>query len=191
MREYGVDSRLLRAIESFYCRPEVCVPVNGKQSKPFHVGDRLWQGCILSPLFFTVYMNWIDKCSQADECATIGKCKISRLLFADDLVLLSSTKSDLQRALNSFADACDTGAMKISTTKTDVLQETFKEPDQCVLQVNGATLKHVEKFEYLGVAFTSDGRQDKKLDTRIGKACALMRARHHSVVMKPELSRNT
>ena len=73
-------------------------------------------------------MNWIDQCSQADECATIGKCKISRLLFADDLVLLSSTESGLHRALNSFADACDTSAMKISTAKTDVLQETFKEP---------------------------------------------------------------
>ena len=66
-------------------------------------------------------MKWIDKRSQADECATIGNCKISRLLFADDLVLLSSTESGLQRALNSFADACDTAGMKISSAKTEVL----------------------------------------------------------------------
>ena len=66
-------------------------------------------------------MNWIDKCSQADECAMVGKCKISRLLFADDLVLLSSTESGLQRALNRFADACDTAGMKTSTAKTEVL----------------------------------------------------------------------
>ena len=50
-------------------------------------------------------MNWIDKSSQADEYATIGNHKIISMLFADDLVLLSSTKSGLQRALNSFADA--------------------------------------------------------------------------------------
>ena len=106
LREYGVNGQLLRSIKSFYCRPEVCVRVNGKQSKPFHVGVGLRQGCVLSPLLFIVYMNWIDKCSQADGCATIGNCKISRLLFADDLVLLSSTESGLQRALNSFADAC-------------------------------------------------------------------------------------
>ena len=99
LQEYGVDGQLLRAIKSFYCRPEVCVRVNGKQSKPFHVGVGLRQGCVLSPLLFIVYMNWIDKYSQADECATIGNCKISRLLFADDLVLLSSTESGLQRAL--------------------------------------------------------------------------------------------
>ena len=118
----------------------------------------------------------------------IGNCKISRLLFADDLVLLSSTECGLQRALNSFADACNTAGMKISTAKTEVLHLS-RNPDQCVLQVNGATLKQVEKFKYLGVAFTSDGRQDEELDTRIGKASAVMRALHYSVVMKRELSK--
>ena len=50
--------------------------------------------------------------------------------------------------------------------------------------MNGATLKQVEKLKYLGIAFTSDGRQDKELDTRMGKANAEMRAWHNSVVMK-------
>ena len=114
-------------------------------------------------------------------------CKISCLLFADDLVLLSSTESGLQRALNSFADACNTAGMRISMAKTKVLY-LLRNPDQCVLQVNEATLKQVEKFKYLGVAFTSDGRQDKELDTRISKASAVMRALHYSVVMKREFA---
>ena len=133
-------------------------------------------------------MNWINNFSQADGCATTGNYKISRLLFADDLVLLSSTKPGLQRALNSFADACNTAGMKISTAKTEVLHPS-RHPDQCILQVNGATLKLVEKFKYLVVAFTSGGRQDEELDTRIRKASAEMRALHYSVVMKSELSK--
>ena len=96
------------------------------------------------------------------------------------LVLLSSTESGLQRALDSFANACNTAGMKISTAKTEVFHLS-RNPDQCVLLVNGATLKQVEKFRYLGVAFTSDGRQDKELDTRTGKASAVMRALHYSV----------
>ena len=128
-------------------------------------------------------MNWIDKYSQADECATAGNCKISRLLFADDLVLLSSTEPGLQRALNSFADACDIAKMKISTAKTEVLHLS-RNPGQCILQVNGATLKQVEKFKYLKVAFTSDGRQGEELDTRICKSSAVMRSWHFSIVMK-------
>ena len=78
--------------------------------------------------------------------------------------------------------------MKISTTKTEVLHLS-RNPDQSVLQVNGATLKQVEKFKYLGVANTSDGRQDEELDTRIDKASAIMRALHYSVVIKRELSK--
>ena len=80
--------------------------------------------------------------------------------------------------------------MKISTAKTEVLHLS-RNPYQCVLQVNGATLKQVEKFKYLGVAFTSDGRQDEELDTRIGKASAVMRALHYLVVMKRELSKKS
>ena len=55
LQEYGVNGQLLRAIKSFYCRPEICVRVNGKQSKPFHVGVGLRQGvfCHLSFSLFT------------------------------------------------------------------------------------------------------------------------------------------
>ena len=52
-------------------------------------------------------MKWMDKLSQ--------------LLFADDLVLLASSESGLQRVLNGFAAACDIAEMKINTFKTEVL----------------------------------------------------------------------
>ena len=130
-------------------------------------------------------MNWIHKCSQTDECATIENCKISRVMFADDLVLLFSPESGPQRALNSFADACDPAGLKISTAKSEVLRLS-RNPERCELQVKGATLKQVEKFKYLGVAFTSDGRQDEERDTLIGKASAVMRALHYLVVMNRE-----
>ena len=78
--------------------------------------------------------------------------------------------------------------MKISTARTEVLHLSTNS-DQCVLQVNGATLKHVEKFKYFVVAFTSDGRQNKELDTRLGKASTVMRALHYSVAIKRKLSK--
>ena len=46
-----------------------------------------------------------------------------------------------------------------------------------------------KKKKYLGVAFTSDGRQDEEFDVRSGKASAVMRAWHHLVVLKQELSK--
>ena len=47
------------------------------------------------------------------------------------------------------------------------------------------------EFQHLGVAFTSDGRQDQAVDIRIGKASAVMRALNFSVVMKRELLKKT
>jgi len=57
------------------------------------------------------------------------------------------------------------------------------------MQVSGVSLKQVEKFKYLGIVFTSDGKKDEELDIRIGKASAVMRALQYSVVMKRELSK--
>ena len=55
----------------------------------------------------------------------------------------------------------------------------WKTHAQCFSQVGGVSLKQMKKFEYRWVAFTSDGRQDEKVDVRSGKATAVMRALHH------------
>jgi len=134
--------------KSFYCQSEVCV--NGKQLKPFHVGVGLGQGCILSPLLFIIYMNWIDKRSQTSECATIGNCKINCLLFADDLVLFSSAESGLQHALNNFAATCDKAGMKISTSKTEVLHLSRSQVEFILSQHSKCAKGNIERqFSHL------------------------------------------
>ena len=106
LQEYSIDGYLLIAIKSLYCQREICVQLNDKQSKSFHVGVGLRQGCVLSPLLFIIYMNLMDNLSQTDECVMIKKCKISGLLFANYLLLLASSESGLQHALNGIAAAC-------------------------------------------------------------------------------------
>jgi len=44
--------------------------------------------------------------------------------------------------------------------------------------------QQVEKFKYLGVVFTSDGRRCEEIDTRIGKANAVLRELYRSVATK-------
>ena len=110
-----------------------------------------------------------------------------RLLFADYLVLLTSSESGLQRAINGFAAACDTAGMKISTSKTEVVRLS-RNPVRCSLQVGAISLKQVEKFSYLEISFTGD-RSQEELNVRSGEASAAMRALHHSVVLKRELLR--
>ena len=113
-----------------------------------------------APLLFIIYMNWMDKLSPTDGCVTIERCKTSLLLFANDLVLLTSSESDLQHALIDFAAACDIAGMKIGNTKTEVLRLS-RNRVHCSLQVGCVSLKQVAKFKYLGIAFTNDGRQEE------------------------------
>ena len=67
---------------------------------------------------------------------------------------------------------------------------SFKKPwSVCITSEWSDTEAGIEKFKYLGVAFTSDGRQDEELNTPVGKASAAMQALHYSVAIKQELSK--
>ena len=66
-------------------------------------------------------------------------------------------------------DARDTAGMKISTVKTEKLQIS-RNPDQCPLQVNGATPKQVGKFKYLVVDSQVTESKTKKATLSIFKA---------------------
>ena len=80
------------------------------------------------------------KLNRTDEYVMIGRCKIGKLLFTNDLVLLASFESGLRHTLNGFAAACGIAEMKISTSKTEVLH-LLRNPVQCSLQVGGVSLK--------------------------------------------------
>ena len=49
-------------------------------------------------------------------------------------------------------------------------------------------LPHVEKFKYLRVLFTSEGKLKLELDRRIGAVSAVMHTLNWSIVVKRELS---
>ena len=128
----------------------------------------------------------MDKDSSSSSGIKFGECDFWRLLFADDLVLLSLNNSDLQYALDWFSDACLGVGMKINMAKTEIMCLS-RYPVQCCLQTNVVTLKQMEKFKYHGVTFSSDVRQDNELDTCVGKASAVMCKLYQSVVLKQEL----
>ena len=94
--------QLLAAI-NLYKQSEVCVCINGIKTIPFNVSVGLRQGC--APFLFIIYMDKIDRDSSSSSNISLGECNVWHLLFADDFALLSLNKSDLQYALDWFADA--------------------------------------------------------------------------------------
>ena len=135
---------------------EVCVCVNGMKTKPFSISVRLGQGCVLS-LLFIINIDKIDKDTSSSIGVTFEEVNVRRLLFADGLALLSSNKSYPQYVLDWFSDAFLDAGMKISTDKTEImLISSF----QCSFQTSRVTLRQTETFKYLGVTFSSNGRQE-------------------------------
>ena len=112
----------------------------------------------------------MDKLSQTDECVTIRRCKVSRLLFSDDSVLLDSSISGLLHALNGFAAACDIAEIKLSSSKTEVLRFSRNLVQYC-LQVGEVLLKQMKKFQIPW----GDVRQNEELILRSDKESAVMR----------------
>ena len=103
-------------------------------------------------------------------------------------MLLGSSGGDLQQALKRFAAECCKAGMRVSVAKTETLVLSRK-PSQCTLHVSGTSLRQVEKFKYLGVVFTSDGRQEAELDARIAGDGAVMRQFQHSILRRGEVGK--
>uniref|UniRef100_A0A671V1W2 Reverse transcriptase domain-containing protein n=1 Tax=Sparus aurata TaxID=8175 RepID=A0A671V1W2_SPAAU len=89
LREYGVGGPLLRAVRSLYDRSRSLVRIAGSKSDLFPVHVGLWQGCPLSPVLFSIFMDRISRRSHGPEGVWFGSHLISSLLFTDDVVLLS------------------------------------------------------------------------------------------------------
>jgi hypothetical protein len=188
LQEYGIDGQLLRAIKSLYSDCKSCVRIAGKLSEQFNVSCGLRQGCVLSPLLFIVYMDRVMRKTNLDGGIMLGRERISHLLFADDLVLFAANEASLQQMLNCFVRECENASMKLSTSKTEAMVVS-RAPSQCTLHVSGVPLQQVEKFKYLGFTFTSDGKFDTEINSRIGKAGVVLRELYRTIVTKKELSR--
>ena len=139
--------------------------------------------CHQSPLLFIVYMNWIDSHNRVDEGSQLGAAGSTVCFLRTIWYWLHPMKYEqgLQHAFDRFFTACDPVGVKISTKKTEV-SCLSRNQRQCTPQGSGNSLKQIENFKYRGVVFTNDGRGNKEIDTRVGKANAVVRELHLSVV---------
>ena len=68
------------------------------------------QGCILSPILFNLYINEIPglfKHTLSDPLVLPNETTLNSLLYADDLAIISKSKSGLQNCLNQLHEWCE------------------------------------------------------------------------------------
>ena len=138
---YSIPEKLFKIIRALHSDTRASVRAYGKNSPEFTVHTGVRQGCVMAPLLFNIFFDVVTKLSLQNHQQKglpllyhLGKQKLvggwkkftNKLLFnnmayADDMVLLADSKSDLEEILRSFDSTCSSMGLTISTAKTKVL----------------------------------------------------------------------
>ncbi|KAI2656568.1 hypothetical protein H4Q32_029770 [Labeo rohita] len=91
---------------------------------------------------------------------TLQDKNIKFLLYADDLVLLSSTPQGLQQHLDLLENYCQNWALAVNLKKTNIM--VFQKKPRCQehrhqFHLGSTTLEHTMQYIYLGLIITTSG----------------------------------
>ena len=92
-------------IKSLYSNSSCTIKIGQNQTKSFQYARGVRQDCILSPLLFNLYINDLPFSFQhtlSDPFVLQNGEKLNSLLYADDLIILSRSKTGLQNCLNAL-----------------------------------------------------------------------------------------
>jgi len=187
LREAGVQGKLLQAVSALHEENQCRVRVRGHLSKPFTQKVGVRQGCVLAPALFTLYAQKIISDSHFEGGLGIGDLKISHLLYADDLVILSRNAEALQRNLNSFNCAAEKWGMKVNVDKTKSLT-TGRGASRTPLTLNGNPIESVETISYLGMTISANRHNDDAITDRLSKGRTLRNVLYHTILVKKEIT---
>ena len=126
LRHYGIPNKLVNIIQSLYKNFECRVIHNNELTEPFKVDTGDKQGCILSPILFSLAIDWVMRCSTQGKRQGIQWTLTSQLEdldYADDIGLLSHRYQDAQLKTESLTQTASTIGLKVNEKKTKVLRK--------------------------------------------------------------------
>jgi len=171
LRHYGVPVKIVNLIASLYENFECRVAHDGLITEKFAVQTGVRQGCILSPLLFSLAMDWTMRQVTHNNPHGIPwtpTAPLEDLDYADDLALLASNVEDIQSKTERLLAAGSAVGLTINVDKSYLMRKNI--PVQSPVLVNGQPLSEVEETTYLGSKVTTDGDCEKDIRSRIGKA---------------------
>ncbi len=169
LRAEGLPEKLVVLIERLYAKTSLKVRIKQEIGRGVDISTGVRQGCVISPVLFNLFLNFILKLIRPElEARGVKLCyRIGESLFkldkdglfemnewafayADDLVLLSDEKEKLHQSLQIFDKAVTDAGMEMSVAKTKVMQtgEGAGKID-IVLTWGRGTVKEVNEFKYL------------------------------------------
>jgi len=125
------------------------------------------QGCPLSPLLFSLYINDIEWVIEGCEGAVTGteSLRVASLLFADDLVLTSNSIAQLQKMLRRLQSYAANKGLVVNTGKSQVVNfNSYVHSNIPDVFYDGRKLEKRGSFKYLGMLFDKHLNLDKAIE---------------------------
>ena len=175
----GVEPVFLRVLLHVYRNQQCDVKWGGKFSTRFSVSNGVRQGAVSSPLLFSVY---IDDLFRILRRSGLG-CYISNVFYAcfgyaDDLLLLSASRSGLQELVRICEKFARMKSLKFSTSadpeksKTKCIIFSRRPVDSrkvAPIMLNADPLPWVTKVKHLGNVLQCDNTMRTDLAQKRGK----------------------
>jgi hypothetical protein len=172
LKNVGVDWRDRRLIADLYMNQEVMVRIEGECTEAAEVGRGVRQGCLLSPLLFSLYAEAMMKeaLEDIDEGIKVGGQLVKDVRFADDQAMTASSENGLQIMMDRLNNTAKDFGMRVNINKTKVMRISKKGEGIVNIMLDGQKIEQVKKFKYLGTWITEDGRCDLEIKSRIAMA---------------------
>ena len=157
----GVKGRMWRVIKKMYMSSRSVVLLEGEKSDSFNVDQGVAQGCNLSPILFSVFINdLLKEVEQAELGIQLSSGKtFGGMLFADDFVGVSDSKESLQKLIDVVYSYCSKWRLRANLIKSAVMVFSKDAVNGC-WKWGEHSLPKVSSYSYLGIDFSSNGAWD-------------------------------
>jgi len=142
-----------------YRQTKLCVKIDDKITNFFNSNVGVMQGDNLSPTLFKIFLyDFQNNLNNDCDPVQLNRYKLNCLLYADDLVLLSSTRNGMQTCLDKLSLYCKQRGLQINLEKTKCLTfNSLGRISTVKFQIDGKFIENVKHFTYLGITVSASG----------------------------------
>ena len=183
----NINGKMYRLILNMYDNIKSCVVYNNCKSDFFRCENGVRQGENLSPFLFSIFLNDLESYLQSKDVSGLTTLseeienqlnvylKLFVILYADDTVIMSETKEDLQKQLDVFSEYCKFWQLKVNVEKTKILVfSRGRLPNNLTFTFNEMEIGIVSEFNYLGVLLSKSGNFSMAKKAQVEKATKAM-----------------
>jgi hypothetical protein len=162
----NITGKFLTLVQNMYSNIKSSISLNGNISEPFISEIGVRQGENLSPLLFSLFLNDLQTHMHLQGSNGIELTnpedltlwlKLLILLYADDTVIISDSKTDFQNSLNIFHDYCENWHLKINLSKTKIIIFGARQLQNFHFTLGIHPIDITDRYHYLGITLSSNG----------------------------------